>query len=255
MTRRPAFLFLSAASWLWFNVVVVWTMAFLAGVLVPRTVDGPVRTSTAIAVAVDLALLLLFAVQHSVMARRPVKAWLTRHIPHQLERTTYVVATNLCLTLLLVFWQPWGGQLWHVSGAAGVLLWVLFAAGWALAIAATFAVDHFELLGLRQAGWAPARDEALTSDLQVRGLYAVVRHPLMTGMLLAFWATPQMGASHLLYAVAATGYIVIGVRFEERDLRRTFGTSYDEYAARVPVLVPRIPCTRRLRRLSAESSQ
>ena len=181
------------------------------------------------------------------MARRPVKAWLTRRVPAELERTTYVVATNLCLTLLLVFWQPWGGQVWHLEGVAAVVLWAFFAVGWALAIAATFAVDHLELLGLRQAGWAPARDAALTSDLQVGGLYAVVRHPLMTGMVLAFWATPHMGASHLLYAVAATGYIALGIRFEERDLRRTFGAAYSEYAARVPSLVPglRLPDSRR----------
>ena len=245
MDRRPAHLFLSAAAWLWFNLVVVWTIAFLAGVVVPWTVDAPVRAHPAVATVVDLGLLLLFALQHSVMARRPVKVWLRRRIPHQLERTTYVVATNLCLTLLLVLWQPLGGQVWHVEGTVAGILWALFAVGWALAIAATFAVDHLELLGLRQAGWAPPRDAARTSDLQIGGLYAVVRHPLMTGMVLAFWATPQMGASHLLFAIASTGYIIVGTRFEERDLRRIFGASYDAYAARVPALVPRLPLPRR----------
>jgi protein-S-isoprenylcysteine O-methyltransferase Ste14 len=238
MTRRPSYLFLSGAAWWWFLVVVAWTIAFLADVVVPWTVDEPVRASSAQAVAVDLALLLLFAAQHSVMARRPVKAWLRRHIPVELERTTYVVATNLCLTLLLVLWQPFGGQVWRVTGIMAVILWALFAIGWALAIAATFAVDHLELLGLRQAGWAPGRDSE-ANDLHVGGLHAVVRHPLMTGMVLAFWATPQMGASHLLFALASTGYIAIGIRFEERDLRRTFGASYDAYARRVPALVPR----------------
>jgi len=255
MNRRPSYLFVSAAAWLWFDLVVVWTIAFLAGVVVPWTVDGPVRTTTLDAIAVDLALLLLFAVQHSVMARRQVKSWMRRRIPAPLERTTYVVATNLCLTLLLVLWQPWGGQVWHLEGAAAVVLWSLFALGWVLAIAATFAVDHLDLTGLRQAGWAPARDAAPTSDLQVGGLYAVVRHPLMTGMLLAFWATPQMGASHLLFALGSTGYIAVGIRFEERDLRATFGASYDAYAARVPALLPRLRTRTVASRLSGGASQ
>lgn len=244
MTRRPTHLALSALGWAGFGAVTLWTMAFLAGVLVPRTVDVPVRSSTGRAVAVDTALLLLFAVQHSVMARRPVKARLTRRVPAALERTTYVLATDLCLGLLLALWQPWGGRVWHLDGPAAVVLWSLCGAGWALAILSTFAVDHLELTGLRQAGWAgsagrsgrvPAgRHEGLRED----GLHGVVRHPLMSGLLLAFWATPHMGAGHLFFALAATGYIAVGITFEERDLRASFGTAYEAYAARVPALVP-----------------
>jgi protein-S-isoprenylcysteine O-methyltransferase Ste14 len=238
-------LFLSAAAYLGFVAVTLWTIVFLAGVVVPRLADGPARTTTAVAVAVDLALLGLFAVQHSVMARRHVKAWLRRRIPASLERTTYVLATDLCLVLVLLLWQPWGGQIWHVHGVGAVVLWSVCAAGWVLAVAATFAVDHLELTGLRQAGWAAARDSATESGLQVGGLHAFVRHPLMTGLLLAFWATPQMGASHALFALASTAYIAIGVRFEERDLRRSFGASYDAYAAQVPALLPGLPRVRR----------
>jgi len=238
MSRRPAHLALSAAGWSGFNVITVWTVFFLAGVVVPRTVDGPGRVSTGRAIIVDLLLLLLFAVQHSVMARQQVKSWLRRRTPVALERTTYVLATDLCLALLLVLWQPWGGQVWHVGGAAAVVLWSLCAAGWLLAIVSTFAVDHLELVGLRQAGWVAPRETGTTTGLRVGGLHGVVRHPLMTGLVLAFWATPEMGASHLLFALAATGYIAVGIAFEERDLRRTFGVSYDEYAARVPALVP-----------------
>ena len=244
-------LLLSAVGYVGFVVVTVWTMLFLADVVVPRTVDGPARTSTPVAVAVDLALLLLFAVQHSVMARREVKAWLRRRIPASLERTTYVLATDICLALLLMLWQPWGGQVWHVHGAPAVALWSLCAAGWVLAIASTFAVDHLELTGLRQAGWAATRD-GTQDGLQVGGLHAWVRHPLMTGLLVAFWATPDMGASHLLFALASSGYIAVGVMFEERDLRRTFGESYEEYAARVPALLPGLPRRRqRARSLTA----
>jgi protein-S-isoprenylcysteine O-methyltransferase Ste14 len=238
--RNPIVLVLSLLAYALFVAVVLWTVLFLADIVLPRTVDGPPRTSTAVAVAVDLALLLLFAVQHSVMARPAVKAVLRRRIPASAERTAYVLATDICLVLLLALWQPWGGQVWRVDGPAGVVLWSLCAAGWLLAIASTFAVVHLELTGLRQAGWAAPRKVSRASGLEVGGLHALVRHPLMTGMLLAFWMTPHMGASHLLFAVGATGYIAVGIRFEERDLRRTFGAAYDAYAARVPALLPRL---------------
>lgn len=237
-------MFLSALGWVGFIAVTLWTIAFLAGVIVPRVVDGPPRTTTAIAVATDLALLGLFAVQHSVMARREVKMRLRRRIPASLERTSYLLATDVSLVLVLVLWQPWGGQVWDVDGAAAVVLWSLCAAGWLLGITATFAVDHLELTGLRQAGWAGPRDSAATAELHIGGLHAIVRHPLMTGLLLAFWATPRMGASHLLFALASTAYIAVGIRFEERDLRRTFGASYDAYAAHDPALIPRLPIRR-----------
>jgi protein-S-isoprenylcysteine O-methyltransferase Ste14 len=242
--RRLSDLALSAAGWVGFNAVTVWTIAFLADVVVPRTVDGAHRVSTGRAVVVDLALLLLFAVQHSVMARQEVKTWMRRTAPPRLERTVYVLATNACLVLTLLLWEPFGGDVWNVDGAPAVAIWVVCGAGWALAVASTFAVDHLELTGLRQAGWAGPRD---AGGLEVRGLHAVVRHPLMTGLLLAFWATPHLGASHLLFAAASTGYIALGVHFEERDLRRTFGVAYDEYAARVPSVVPRPAFTRRRR--------
>jgi len=226
----------SALGWVAFNAVMVWAVVFLCDGPLPRTVDSAARVATAPAVAVDLTLLLLFAAQHSVMARRSVKAWLRRWVPAPLERTAYVLATDACLALLFWLWQPFGGPVWQVSGVGAVGLWVLCAAGWALAVAATYAVDQPALLGLRQAGWG--RPPQPVEELETGGLYAVVRHPLMTGLLLAFWATPTMGASHLLFAVAATGYVAVGVAFEERDLRRTFGPAYDAYAARVPSVVP-----------------
>jgi protein-S-isoprenylcysteine O-methyltransferase Ste14 len=240
MSSRLASRVLSATAWVGFVLVVLWAVAFLAGIVVPRAVDGRPRTSTGLAVTTDLALLGLFAVQHSVMARREVKVWLRRRIPGSLERTTYVLATDACLALTLLLWQPWGGQVWDAEGAAAVVLWSLCAAGWLLAIAATFAVDHLELTGLRQAGWGGARAPAQAPVLQVRGLHAVVRHPLMTGLLVAFWATPHLGASHLLFALASSAYVAVGIRFEERDLRRAFGASYDAYAATVPALLPRL---------------
>lgn len=250
MSHRRTQLALSAVAWVGFLAITAWTVAFLAGVLVPRTVDGPVRTTTPRAVVVDLALLLLFALQHSVMARQSVKAWLGRRVPAALERTTYVLATDVCLLLVLAFWEPWAGRVWHVGGPVGMLLWALYTAGWLLAIVSTYAVDHLELVGLRQAGWAATREQGEPA-LQVGGLHAVVRHPLMTGLLLAFWATPRMSASHLLFAVASTGYVAVGIAFEERDLRRTFGSAYAAYAARVPALLPGV----RIRRVAAPGAE
>ncbi|GAA5017029.1 isoprenylcysteine carboxylmethyltransferase family protein [Terrabacter aeriphilus] len=245
MTRRHAYLLVSGVAWGGFLLVIAWTAAFLAGVVVDPTVDAslrhPQRLPTAGAVGVDVGLLLLFAVQHSVMARRPVKERLRRWLPAELERATYVLATDACLVLLLLLWQPWDGQVWLVEGPLATVLWVLCAAGWLLAIVATNAVDHLELVGLRQAGWGRRHHlagDGSTSSLHVTGLYAVVRHPLMTGLLLAFWATPRMSAPHLLFATATTAYVAVGIHFEERDLRRTFGRAYADYAARVPALLP-----------------
>ena len=172
MTRRPSHLLISAIAWLGFGAITLWTVAFLADVVVPRTVDGPARTTTSWAITIDLALLGLFAAQHSVMARPSVKSWLGRRIPAPLERTTFVLATNACLALLVALWQPWGGEVWRLDGAAAVAVWALCAAGWTLAIASTFAVDHFELTGLRQAGWLRPR-VAADPGLQVRGLHSL----------------------------------------------------------------------------------
>ncbi|HET6151701.1 MAG TPA: NnrU family protein [Marmoricola sp.] len=237
MRRRPLDLALSAVAWMSFNAVMVWMALFGADEVVSRTVDGPARISGGPAVATDVALLLLFAGQHSVMARPRAKAWLATVVPDQLMRTAYVLATDGCLALLIALWQPFGGRIWHVSGVGEAVLWAACALGWALAVASTYAVDHFELTGLRQAGWLPPREAAQTG-LHVGGLHAIVRHPLMTGLLVAFWATPRMGAAHLLFAVMMTGYVALGVHFEERELRRRFGAAYDAYAARVPALVP-----------------
>lgn len=245
MSRRLSYLFVSAAAWCGFVVVVGWTTAFLGDAVVPRTVDGVARTTSGRAVVIDLALLLLFAAQHSVMARSSVKIWMRRRVPPALERTVYVLAANACLVLLLVLWQPWGGQVWQVGGAAAVAIWALYLAGWAVAVMATFAVDHLRLLGLRQAGWGRHGHRVADIDLRVDGLHALVRHPLMSGLLLAFWATPQMGASHLLFALAATVYVVVGIAYEERDLRRAFGAACDQYASRAPAVIPGL----RIRRL------
>lgn len=191
MARRFAHLGLSAGAWLGFTAIMVWMIAFLAGVGVPHRVDAPTRTPAPTAIAIDVSLLRLFAVQHSVMARRRVKEWLGRYVGNSLERTTYVLATDVCLGLLLVFWQPWGGSVWRVSGLPSTALWVLCAVGWSLALGSTFAVDHLELTGLRQAGrgarrrpvWAGHRGPVAASSGRRRrhGEDRPVRSPLGPG--------------------------------------------------------------------------
>ncbi|HET6967453.1 MAG TPA: isoprenylcysteine carboxylmethyltransferase family protein [Ornithinibacter sp.] len=238
MREQPVHLFLSALAYGAFVAVVAWAVAFLSGAVVPQTVDAPVRLPTGPAVATDVALLLLFAVQHSVMARRPVKRALERWVPPALERTAFVLATAACLAAVLALWQPVAGWVWHVDGPWALVLWSGFVAGWVLALGSTFLVDHLEFTGLRQTGWAdPPRAPSSTLLVQA-GLYGIVRHPMMVGLLVAFWCTPRMSVGHLLFATAATGYIAVGVRFEERDLRRDLGPAYGRYAERVPSLVP-----------------
>ena len=192
------------------------------------------------AVAIDVALLLLFAVQHSVMARRPVKSWLRRRTPAALERTTYVLATDICLALLLAALAALGradlAPRRRGRGRPLVAVRRGLGAGDRVDVRRRSPRAHRAAAG--RLGGPRGSDGG--RRLQVGGLHGVVRHPLMTGLLLAFWATPQMGASHLLFALAATGYVAVGIAFEERDLRRTFGATYDDYAARVPALVPRI---------------
>ena len=196
------------------------------------------RATAGLAVATDVALLLLFALQHTVMARRPVKRALERLLPRELERTAFVLATVACLALLLVLWQPLGGWVWHVDGPWALVLWVGFVAGWVLTVVSTFLVDHLEFVGLRQTWWTGTADALAPPPFVSGGLYAIVRHPMMVGLLVAFWCTPRMSVGHLLFAVAATAYIAVGTRFEERDLRREVGPAYDRYAERVPSLVP-----------------
>lgn len=237
MHRHPTALALSALGWLGFVAVSVCTAAFLAGVLVPVTVDAPPRMPLLPAILIDVGVLLLFAIQHSVMARQPVKRWMRRRIPEYLERTTYVLSTELCLVLLLVVWQPWGPEVWRLDGPAAAAIWAVYGVGWLLTVTSTFAVDHLELTGLRQAGWAPERNSEPTR-LRTDGLHSIVGHPLMTGLLIVFWATPHMSSAHLLLALMITGYILLGTRFEERELRRVFASDYRNYAARVPAFIP-----------------
>lgn len=220
----------------------LYAVGFIGGFLTPITLDGPPRVPLWHALRIDLALLGVFAAQHSVMARPAFKRWWTRLVPDPVERSTYVLASSLALIALFALWQPVGGVVWHVEDAAGrAVLYALFALGWAVALASTFLIDHFDLFGLRQV-WVHLQGRPYIGLRFVTpGAYRIVRHPLYTGWLLAFWATPTMGGAHLLFALATTAYILIAVRFEERDLLTLHGRDYAAYQRRVPMLLPHLP--------------
>ena len=210
----------------------VYTIGFLAGAVVPKDVDdGPVRPVW-LALLVDAALLGLFAVQHSVMARPWFKQRWTKVVPQAIERSTYVLAATAALVLLLWLWQPWPTTVWSVdTGWARATLWSLYLLGWIFLVLSTFSLGHFDLFGLARRNANP--------DFREPRLYRIIRHPIMVGFLIAFWAVPDMSAGRLFFAAASTAYIMVGVRFEEHDLKQQLGTPYTDYLARVPRFVPR----------------
>lgn len=222
-----------------FLAVFLYLIAFVGDFLVPRTVDSGPSSSLGIALAVNLGLLLLFGVQHSVMARQGFKERWTQIVPWHLERSTYVLASTLAIALLMWGWRPIPEVVWSVGHPVGeAVLWGLFVLGGAIVLLSTFLIDHFRLFGLKQA-WRHLRGEELEPpEFQKPGLYRFVRHPLYLGFLLAFWATPDMTVGHLLFATVWTGYILFAVRLEERDLLRFHGEDYRRYRERVRMLVP-----------------
>lgn len=222
-----------------FLAAFLYLIGFVGDLGVPRSVStGPLLPWSA-ALAQDLALLLAFGLQHSVMARPGFKRAWTRTVPAALERSAYVLCTCLVLVLLFLGWRPLPAPVWAVAaGPARAALWAVFALGWALVLASSFHLSHAELFGLAQS-WRGYRGLAHREPaFRTPGLYRLVRHPLMLGFLLAFWATPRMDAGHLLFAMAMSCYILVGTRFEERDLRRSLGDEYAAYCRRVPMLLP-----------------
>jgi protein-S-isoprenylcysteine O-methyltransferase Ste14 len=242
MIRRVGIFAYGVVSYVIFFATFLYAIGFVGGFGVPRTIDGPLEGSLAGALAVDLGLLTLFALQHSVMARRGFKQWLTRFVPEPAERSTYVLASSVALLLLFWQWRPIGGVVWNVESAVGqAIAYGIFAIGWATILVCTFLLNHFDLFGLRQV-WLALLDRPYTPvRFAMPGPYKVVRHPLYVGWLLAFWATPTMTATHLLFAVVTTAYILVAIQLEERDLVAAHGESYAAYRRRVPMLVPRLP--------------
>ena len=235
----PVISLYAAAVYLLFLGVLCYSVGFFADFGVPKGIDQGPRGAAPVAVGIDLLLLLVFAVQRTVMARPWFKRRWTRIVPEPAERATFVLATSLALALLFWLWRPVGGTVWSLPGPGAVALWAGYAAGWVVAVSATFLISHSDLFGLRQA-WLHARHIGYSPPpFTERGLYRRIRHPLMTGFLIVFWAAPIMTAGHVLFAATATGYILAGIAFEERDLIRSLGETYTAYRARVPALIPR----------------
>lgn len=239
MVRRILVFGYGMIAYIAFLAAFTYTIGFLAGVGVPKDVDDGTTGPVWVAVLVNLGLLSLFAVQHSVMARPWFKRWWTRFVPASIERSTYVLAASAVVGLLLWQWRPLPETIWSVEAEwLRVLLWTAHAAGWIILVLSTILIGHFDLFGLRQV-LARARQSAYVEPgFRQPFLYRLVRHPIMVGFLIGFWATPDMSAGRLLFAGVASSYILVAVRFEEHDLRRQLGEPYERYAAEVPRFVP-----------------
>ena len=239
--RKGAYAAFGVITYLIFFATFLYLIGFTAGVAVlPRTVDHGPAASTGAAFIIDVGLLALFGLQHSGMARRSFKAATASFVPAPVERSVYVLVTSAVLVVMFALWRPLATILWHVGNPIGAaLLWGLCGVGWALVLLSTFLINHFELFGLRQvyAHWRSAPPSAMR--LRQPWLYGLVRHPLYSGFMIALWATPVMTAGHLLFAAGLSAYILIGIRYEERDLVAQFGPDYEDYRRRVGMLTPR----------------
>lgn len=247
MLARLLILLYAIGSYAVFTASFLYALGFVGNYVVPKSIDVGEVTDPAAAVAIDLLLLGLFALQHSTMARPSFKRWWTRHLPAACQRSTYVLVSSLLLLLLFWQWRPIPAPIWQTSGIVAWSLTAIHWLGWLIAFASTHMIDHFDLFGLRQAVFAMRGTEMPGQSFRTPLLYKIVRHPLMLGFLLAFWATPEMSAGHLLFALANTAYILLGLHLEERDLIAEFGAAYQRYRRRVPMLVPFL-LTRRARR-------
>jgi len=237
MKRTSIFLY-GVLSYVLFFVTFLYSIGFVGNLIVPRSIDSVPTLPLGNALLIDLALLTLFAVQHSGMARPAFKRWLTRYVPEAAERSTYVLLSTACLALLMYFWAPLGGVIWETtSRLAEVSLIGLYLASWVLLLYATFLINHFDLFGLRQV-WFALRDRKMPElKFVTPALYRIVRHPIYVGWIGIVWFTPTMTVTHFVFAVGATLYILVGIKLEERDLERAH-PEYSQYKRKVPGLIP-----------------
>ena len=217
----------------------IYAIGFVGNMVVPKSIDSGFVSSTAQSLIVNLILLGLFAVQHTIMARPRFKQWWTKSIPIQIERSTFVLIASLLLFLLYWQWRPMTTLIWSVEHSViKAVLLALFWIGWVTVLISTFMIDHFDLFGLRQVYLHLRSQEYHHAKLMTTGMYKYVRHPIMLGFIVAFWATPYMTSGHLLFAIATTAYIIIGIQFEEHDLKHFLGKDYEDYRRRVSMLIP-----------------
>jgi methanethiol S-methyltransferase len=240
MIGRVGALIYGLGSYLVFFCANLYAMGFIGNYLVPRSIDIGVSASLAESIPVDLLLVGAFSAQHSVMARPAFKQWWTTIVPSHCERSTYVLLSSLLLLVIFWQWRPITMTVWQADQALATVLTSIYWTGWLIAFSSTFLIDHFDLFGLRQVFAAPRGTVTAAPVFKTPLLYRLVRHPIMLGFLLVFWATPQMSAGHLLFAVLTTGYVLVGVQLEENDLMAEFGDRYKQYRQRVPMLLPRI---------------
>jgi protein-S-isoprenylcysteine O-methyltransferase Ste14 len=239
MFKRILFFAYGSLSYLTFLGTFLYAICFIGNFGVARTLDGAATGPPGIGFAIDTGLLALFAVQHSVMARKWFKDWWTRIVPSPVERSTYVLFSSLALILLFWQWRPLGGTIWSVEDPiARSVLRGLFAFGWGLLLFSTFLINHFDLFGLRQVWLYLLGRPCNALQFKTPGPYRMVRHPLYVGWLFIFWMTPVMTLAHLLFSIATTAYIVLAIQFEERDLIRDHGEAYRAYRRSVPMLLP-----------------
>lgn len=244
--RRLLVVSYGAICYVFFLAAFLYAIGFVGNLLVPRTIDNGIAASTAEAFVVNAVLLALFALQHSVMARPGFKRRWTRLVPQAIERSTYVLLSSLLLLLLFWQWRTMPATIWDVSWPPGKLaLQALFWLGWVIVLTSTFMINHFDLFGLRQVYLASRGQSYSELEFRTTMFYRLVRHPIMLGFIVAFWATPTMTAGHLLFAVLTTAYILLALPIEEHDLSRALGGEYSQYRNRVPMLIPGLRLRRR----------